>query len=103
VLFNQASYDFPEDIIETYQFPKHLRKYIPNLYAKEPSMTGKLELFGCLMKSVVMVSCRPIKAGDELLMDYKLNPDAKDLPRWYRPYDINDARLRWGKKEDGLV
>jgi hypothetical protein len=66
-------------------------------------MTGKLELFGCLMKSLVMISSKHIEDGDELLMDYKLNPDALNLPLWYRTYDIEDARSRWGKNTEKLV
>ena len=73
------------------------------MYAKEPTIAGRLELFGCYMKGVVMVACKHINNGDELLMDYKLNPDARDLPTWYRSYDVDDARSRWGKGEEKLV
>jgi hypothetical protein len=30
-------------------------------------------------------------------MDYRLNPDAAALPAWYRPFDADAARSRWGE------
>lgn len=89
------SFDFPADIFERHSFPQELRQFIPNRYAKPPSFLGKLELHGCLMKTVVFVSSRPLESGDEILMDYKLNPDSNALPEWYESFDTIDSRERW--------
>ena len=48
------------------------------------------------MKGVALLSTRPLRHGEELLMDYRLNPTLEDLPPWYRPYDAEEARMRWG-------
>lgn len=91
---SQIYFDFPEDLLDISSFPHNLRRYIPNKYAKEPSMTGRLELATCCMKSVVMVATSPILSGEEILMDYRLNPDSPDLPKWYQSFDADNARKR---------
>lgn len=48
------------------------------------------------MKGVVLMSTRSLRHGDELLMDYRLNPTLEDLPPWYRSYDAEESRMRWG-------
>lgn len=52
------------------------------------------------MKGVVLMSTRPLRHGDELLMDYRLNPTLEDLPPWYRSHDAEESRMRWGFGDD---
>jgi len=95
--FCQVSYDFPGDLFSKTEMEEELRELIPNQYAKPPSFLGKLETLGIMMKGVAMISSRPIKNEDEILMDYKLNPDSKNLPSWYEPFDVEDSRDRWSQ------
>jgi hypothetical protein len=47
------------------------------------------------MPTVVLLSTEELRHGDELLLDYRLNPTAPDLPAWYKPYDAEQAKERW--------
>jgi hypothetical protein len=48
------------------------------------------------MKSLLIISTHAINDGDELLLDYKLNPEFKEfLPKWYVPYNSNETTSRW--------
>jgi hypothetical protein len=108
----QIAFDFPHDFLDesvidnmlpdrvVKSFPEELRQYIPNKYAKQPSLAGRVELAACCMKGLVMVAARPIHHNDEILMDYKLNPDAPDLPSWYESYDEDNSRSRWNEKDE---
>eukprot|EP01038_Epipyxis_sp_PR26KG_P007825 gene7825-10629_t len=81
----QLSYDFRYNLIGNDSFPEELRESIPNSYAKRPSFGGQIELYGVIMKSVVFIASRYIRSGDELLMDYRLNPkNVEHHPKWYR-------------------
>ncbi len=92
----QISYDFPEDIWGRHSFPKELRKYIPNRYAKPPSLLGKIAASATTcMPTVALVSSQHISNGDELLMDYRLNPASEELPEWYIHYDSDTSKARW--------
>ena len=77
-------------------FPQHLRRFIPNGFAKPPGLLGKL-IMGpyILMPSVVLLTTRHLQHGDELFMDYRLNPDSPALPVWYEPHDPEEGRNRW--------
>lgn len=100
----QVSYDFPAGLVLAKDaFPLHLRHLIPNDYAKPPSAMGKLEGATSLMRGLVLIACRPIADGDELLMDYRLNPDANDLPEWYRSFDAAGARSRLNEEAPNFV
>jgi hypothetical protein len=60
---------------------------------------GRLEAGFSLMKGSVLVAAKPLKAGEELLLDYRLNPHAASghpLPDWYSSYDNAEAARRWG-------
>lgn len=48
------------------------------------------------MRSVVLVASRIIPPGEELVMDYRLNPDI-EAPTWYVQVDEELARKRWEK------
>ena len=47
-----------------------------------------------LMRTVVLVASKPIAPGDELLMDYRLNP-AIEAPSWYVQVDESSSKKRW--------
>jgi hypothetical protein len=97
----QVTYDFPEDFIKkSDQFPKHLRKLIPNEYAQLRSSIAQLDNVSHCMKGLAFVSMRHIKSGDELLIDYRLNPSADHLPAWYAHFDAEGAKERWGEMTD---
>jgi hypothetical protein len=91
----QIAYDYPEDILHTNSFPHKLRYLIPNAYATPPTILGKLELTTVCMKGMVFIATSPLADGEELLMDYRLNPEANWLPTWYVSYNKADARQRW--------
>jgi hypothetical protein len=44
--------------------------------------------------SVALVAIRPIQQGEELFLNYRLNPKLK-LPEWYHPVDEQEDRRRW--------
>jgi len=89
----QLTYDFPGDPFGIEEFPKHLQKYIPNLYARKPTLLGTPDRSAC-MRSVVLVASKTIRPGEELFMDYRLNPDV-DEPSWYVQVDEDLSRKRW--------
>lgn len=92
----QVAFDFPSGLSADGGFPAVLRRFIPNSFAKHPSLMNKLVLGPfTLMPGVAFLSTRHLQSGDELLMDYRLNPDSKTLPDWYQPYDAEEARNRW--------
>lgn len=98
---HQVAFDFPSNLVSSGGFPEHLRKFIPNKYAREPSMMGRLAIGPfTLMPSVVLLTTRHLQDGDELLMDYRLDPASKSLPSWYEPYDLEEARNRWANPSE---
>ena len=50
----------------------------------------------------MLVATRPLEAGEELVMDYRLSPlsDPEDLPEWYNHYDEEGKRVRAVGEED---
>lgn len=89
----QVAYNFPGDPLELTAFPEQLRQYIPNKYAKDPTLFGTWDRSAC-MRTVALISIRPIADGEELYMDYRLNT-SRELPSWYTPYNEEDASRRW--------
>lgn len=116
-------FDFPGDPWGIDVFPEHLQTYIPNLYAKKPTLIGTPDRLdqrvayiiccvrpvaqryfyfillvdgfrSALMRTVVLVASKPIAPGDELLMDYRLNP-AIEAPSWYVQVDESSSKKRW--------
>lgn len=92
----QCPYDFPSDPLGLYEFPKRLRKYIPNSYAKRPTTFGTIDR-SAFMHGMVLIAARPLSRGDELVMDYRLNPKAVQLPSWYHHFEKEEAEKRWGQ------
>ena len=81
------AYDFNADL------PVELRKYVPNRFFKSPTIFYPYE---GLCKTMVCIAIRPIKAGDELFLDYRYNPNSgKMLPEWYHPVDLEENKRRW--------
>ena len=57
-----------------------------------------------MMRTVVLLAARPLSNGDELCMDYRLNPKAGKLPDWYVAYGSEEkekaeAEARSGENE----
>ena len=63
----QCPYDYPSDPLGLYEFPKRLRKYVPNSYAKRPTTFGTIDR-SAFMHGMVLITARPLNYGDELLM-----------------------------------
>ena len=83
----QFPYDFPADPLGIEEFPKILRKYVPNAYARSPTFFGTVDR-SAYMRGMVLLAARPLKNGEELHMDYRLNPkDPHALPSWYHICD----------------
>jgi len=89
----QVSYGFEHDPLGLTEFPKELRHHVPNVYAKPPTLLGTPDRFA-FMHTVVLLATKPLVHGDELFLDYRLNPDSPDLPTWYVSYDAEAARKR---------
>ena len=90
----QYPYDFAADPLGLVEFPKRLRKYIPNAYARKPTLFGTIDR-SAYMHSVILLAARPFEGVGELLMDYRLNPAAGELPSWYSHFDQKSAKSRW--------
>jgi hypothetical protein len=88
----QCPYNFPGDPIGKDVFPVPLQKFIPNSYGvKTPTLFGTIDR-SAMMRTVVLLAARPLKNGDELFMDYRLNPSAGSLPEWYHPYGKEEEK-----------
>ncbi len=95
----QVSFDYANDMVFGVKFPRHLRPFVPNKYAREPSLIGRLAVGPTtFMPSVVLLATRHLSDGEELLMDYPLDPDSTNrcaLPAWYKPHNEAESRNRW--------
>ena len=92
----QHPYNFPLDPLEldpAQSFPKQLRRHIPNIYHKKPTLLGSPDR-SALMHSAVLIAAQPLEHGAELLMDYRLRPSG-NLPVWYQHYDLEQSEARW--------
>ena len=101
-------FDFIDDLLGVNMFPKQLRPLIPNKYAIPPSLFGTYDRYdiysmysslifwriAVYMHSAVLLSTRPIIAGEELLLDYRLNPELS-LPSWYILCNEEASKRRW--------
>lgn len=92
----QVSFDFPGDPLELSCFPEDLRHLIPNKNAKDPTILGTPDR-SALMRSLVVLASEPVEDGQELYMDYRLNPEAGALPSWYSHADKAQAMRRWDR------
>lgn len=92
----QQVYNFAGDPfdLDPHVFPRALRKFVPNAYARKPTLLGTTDR-SAWMHGQVLLAARPLQDGDELLMDYRLSPSAARLPDWYRHYDAEQADNRW--------
>jgi len=91
----QIAFDFQSDPLDLSDFfPHHLRKYIPNVYAKPPTFLGTFDRSAC-MQTVVLLAARHLKEGEELYMDYRLridNAKPEQIPEWYRQWSISEEK-----------
>jgi len=89
----QLPYDYPTSFGE-----EDIVGYIPN------RMISSLRMFlllkpDVLMPSIVFIALRDIDDGEEILGDYRLNPEC-EYPSWYTPLDEEAAKKRWQRLED---
>ena len=96
----QAPYNYPGDPLGRDEFPKHLQKFIPNSYAKTPTLFGTIDR-SAMMRTVVLLAARPLSNGDELFMDYRLNPKAGKLPDWYVAYGSEEKEKAEAESRSG--
>lgn len=47
------------------------------------------------VSGLALVAVREVK-DEELLLNYRLNPNLPSLPDWYSPVDADEDRRRWG-------
>jgi len=45
---------------------------------------------------IALVATRAIRDGEEILQNYRLNPNVPQPP-WYEPYDVEEERRRWAR------
>ncbi len=85
----QLAYDFPEDAFGFERFPKHLERYIPNVYPQNspPTLLGTMDM-SFIMSTSVLIATRHLSDGDEVLMDYRLNNE-ETYPPWYVPVPVS--------------
>lgn len=90
------AYDFAQDPLDWGGFPKELRPYIPNSYTRPRSLLGSPDQ-SALMQSVVLLTTTDVEDGEELLLNYRLNPKhgKESLPSWYVPVDVEEDSRRW--------
>lgn len=49
-----------------------------------------------LIQTVVMVATTDLEDGEELFLNYRLNPKHQErLPPWYAPIDAEEDQRRW--------
>ncbi|TFJ87181.1 hypothetical protein NSK_001513 [Nannochloropsis salina CCMP1776] len=91
-----VAYDFPQDPLGWGGFPHELRPYIPNAFARPRSLLGSPDQ-SALIQSVVLVATTDLEDGEELFLNYRLNPKhgSESLPPWYVPVDAKEDQRRW--------
>jgi len=52
-----------------------------------------------LMPSIIFIALRDIDDGEEILGDYRLNPEF-EYPKWYTALDEELAKKRWERLFD---
>jgi len=78
----------------------NLRTYIPNDHYKNtavtPSWWWRLTDRSIFVQSLLFVTTRPIRSGEELLVNYRFNPQlSESWPSWYHPVDVDEDERRW--------
>lgn len=76
-------------------FPDHLRALFPNRLWRELSALQRVRHFGVVAPTIALMSVRPISDGEELFLNYRLNPKSKQPPDWYAPVDLEEDKRRW--------
>lgn len=75
------------------KFPPSLLCYLPNKHFKAPYIL--LEDFG-MIKTVVYIAERDLH-DEEVFVDYRFNPNDRNLPAWYAHVDLERDRRTWLK------
>jgi len=71
--------------------------YLPNRYLHETSQSWLPQLTTLRgVPGIAMVAARPLEDGEELLLNYRLNPK-NSLPDWYHQHDKEEDARRWAK------
>lgn len=86
--------DFSEDM---QLGPKRIDTYIPNTYAKLPSMFGQeaIALEKINMHGMALITSRDVE-NEELVYDYRLSPgEHQNYPDWYTVVDEDEIQSRW--------
>ena len=94
----QIPFDFSSNTTGENGFPTRFRKYVPNSYAKQPTLLGTFDR-SAFMQTMVLLTTRPLKDNDELFMNYRLNSSSSStpLPEWYAAYvDPNEEGTEEG-------
>jgi hypothetical protein len=47
-----------------------------------------------MMRTVILMATAPISPGEEIFMDYRLNPEL-EAPDWYHQVDEKLSKKRW--------
>jgi len=78
-------------------FPNLLLPYLPNRYYRPPVNFLNLMKPDCLMHALVFVALRDIEDGEELFVNYRMNPSVP-RPHWYYPVDVEEDLRRWSSE-----
>jgi len=46
---------------------------------------------------VALIATTDIEGEEEVLLNYRLNPQAGTLPSWYKPVDLEEDKRRWAQ------
>jgi len=91
--------ELPNVYTAQFRYPEHLERglalYIPTRYCHDKPQTWLPSLVNTnTMPGIAMVAARDIGDGEELLLNYRLNP-AGELPEWYHQVDKEEDARRW--------
>lgn len=86
-----AQFRYPEEV------DPELSGFIPNRYRHETPQSWLPQLTSLIgVPGIAMVAARQIDDGEELLMNYRLNPH-NALPGWYHQVDKEEDARRWAQ------
>ena len=84
-----AQFRYPEGL------DHEMAAYIPTRYRHEKSLSWLPSLVNSnAMPGIAMIAARDIGDGEELLLNYRLNPSG-ELPDWYHQVDKEEDARRW--------
>jgi hypothetical protein len=84
------------ELIRELRLHAELRPFIPNAYDTPPGVLSPDSAKDSFAQGAVIVALNDLEDGDELFCDYRLNPNLKNLPRWYVPVDETRDAILWG-------